>query len=123
MEFPIEARCCLIVHEGTLIGVSLIAEGQSQAESFCSCFPREFIFKKSTIEIESLNIIFRDSNGNTCSFSLPEEYFEELRILLLKTSEDSLAISHDGILTPGFKITLDEKRKEKGERIKLTQLT
>ncbi|MFT7644673.1 MAG: hypothetical protein ACI9BF_000324 [Candidatus Paceibacteria bacterium] len=119
----IEADCSLIKKDGEVIGVSLVAQPQTEAERYCASMPKQLVDGTGTIEFEDGKIIFDNPDGGgypgKVSFTIDEESSTALQELL--TGDGELGLYNDGILTPGFKI-VPEEMKDEGEKTGLVRL-
>lgn len=116
----IEADCSLIKKDGELIGLSLVAQPQAEAEFFCASFPRQLVDGKGDIEIKGgVKVTFIDPKEGSVSFSIEFEDATALQELL--SGNGKLEIHPDGILTPGFKITR-EGMKDEGEKSQIDRI-
>ncbi len=113
----IEATCSLLKKDGQLIGVSLVAEPQTEAEIFCASFPKKLSDEKDQAQIGIRNdtqLTFIHPKEGEVSFALPDDDIEAVRQLITGKS-GNLGLYRDGFMTPGFKIALqdDEKNVER----------
>ena len=92
---------------GEVQGLSLIAQPQTEAEVFCSTFPRALIDQKADIKFESDEIVFDhptcDFSGR-CAHKVSETDSAALKELL--SGKHQLKLEKAGFFTPGFKIVL-----------------
>jgi hypothetical protein len=116
----IEADCSILKKDDEVLGVSLIAQPQTEAEFFCGSMPRQIAEKKGDIKIEDGKIIFVNPLEGEVSFSISDEDGTKLKELM--KSGRKFGIYNDGCLTPGFKIVPVEMEHEKLERVELERL-
>ena len=92
---------------GGVIGFSLVAQPQTEAEEFCITFPKAFMDGNANIRFEGDEIVFDhpncDSSGR-CAHKLGAADAVSLRELL--SGKYQLQLERAGLLTPGFKIVL-----------------
>lgn len=94
--------------QGEVIGFSLIAKPQAEAELFCSSFPKALLNDQAEIkfDISTQEIVFDFPDCKVkgrCAHKLEKEEFIVLSVML-NSKEDRLQVSKAGMLTPGFKI-------------------
>lgn len=115
----IEVDCSLIKYEGQVIGVSLIADAQTEAEMFCNSMPRQLVDGKADIKFEDGRVTFVNPGEGQVAFIINKQDAQALQDLLSR--DTGLAIYKDGLLTPGFKI-VPWQMAEVGEKIELTRI-
>jgi len=115
----IEADCFLIKKGGQIIGISLIAQPQTEAEMFCASMPKQIVDGGGDIKFEDGKITFVNPCEGDVSFSIKSEDASALRAIL--NGNRQLGLYRDGMLTSGFKIVLDGMEEE-DERVELTRL-
>jgi hypothetical protein len=119
----IEADCSLIKNDGQIIGVSLVAQPQTEAERYCASMPKQLVDGDGDIKFEDGKIIFHNPDGGgfpgEVSFSIEEEDSAALQAVL--NGDRKLGLYNDGFMTPGFKIVLEGMEKD-GEKTELTRL-
>ncbi|MFC1629765.1 hypothetical protein ACFL11_00875 [Patescibacteria group bacterium] len=111
--------------EGRIVGISLVAQPQTEAEIFCSSFPGALIDEKASIGIEGSDEMGKrvDFNHPTCAFAgtysvdVTPEQAETIKTLL--ADDDNLALCRDGAMTPGFKIVLLKEKDKRQIRVKV----
>ena len=115
-------ECSLIVNPdgGEVIGFSLIAEAQFEAERYCSTFIFNGAQSKAGFSLRRSVIEFYN-DGERTFFAFDEEaYYEQLKELF-KEDQD-LRVDMDGSITPGFKVIKRSEANTYGEYIKLEQI-
>lgn len=93
--------------EGRVIGFSLVARPQTEAEIFCATFPAELAEGDAEICFENDEIVFSHPNcqyQGRCAHKVEPDKLEELKKLL--SGDSKLSLQRAGVLTPGFKIVL-----------------
>ena len=105
-----EIDFCIIRDEGgKIIGFSVVAQPQTEAEMFCGAFPKALFDNKADIIVEEETIVFKASENDKCSFDVGRQDAEILDNFLHCRGDyqgERLNLCRDGILTPGFKIVL-----------------
>ena len=90
---------------GEVNGFSLVAQPQTEAEVFCSTFPKALVAGKADIKFEGEEIVF---NHPTCDFkgrcAHKLDVADAALLQELLSGKRKLKLEHAGILTPGFKI-------------------
>ena len=119
----IKADCSIIKKDGQVIGVSLVAQPQTEAERYCASMPKQLVDGKGDIKFEGGKIIFNNPDGGgfpgEVSFSIEDDAAKELQAIL--NGDQKLGLYNDGFLTPGFKI-VPEGMKDEGEKTELERL-
>lgn len=115
----IEADCSLIKKDGQIIGVSLVAQPQTEAEMFCGSMPKQLVDGKGDIKFEDGKVTFVNPREGEVSFSIENGDASALQSIL--NGDKKLGLYRDGFLTPGFKIVLEGMEKE-GEKTELTRI-
>src|SRR6056297_1198022 len=90
---------------GEVNGFSLIAQPQTEAEVFCSTFPKALVGGKADIKFENDEIVFDHPNcdfSGRCAHKLDTSDIVLLQELL--SGKRQLKLERAGFLTPGFKI-------------------
>ena len=90
---------------GEVNGFSLIARPQTEAEVFCSTFPKALVGGKADIKFEDDEIVFDHPNCDflgRCAHKLDTADIVPLQELL--SGKRQLKLERAGFLTPGFKI-------------------
>lgn len=91
---------------GEIIGLSLIARPQTEAEEFCGTFIKALVEGKADIKFSDKEIIFEHPTcifGRECIYEInPKEAVSLEKVLHSK----KLKAERAGFLTPGFKIIL-----------------
>lgn len=98
----IDAKCSLIVVNGAVIGISLVAEPQCEAEMFCASLPRLIINDSAKIVFGEGTINFVHPVEGTVSFEIEAEDARALSEVF--NGSQRLGFYSAGTLTPGFKI-------------------
>lgn len=107
--------------DGKLIGISLVAEPQTEAEMFCSSFPKQLTKRKGRIIVLLGKVAFINPMERAfVLFAIEDEDASNLNSMLHDESI-TLGLYNDGILTPGFKITLRGMQGE-GEKHELERI-
>ncbi len=102
---------------GEVVGFSLLAQPQAEAEEFCKTFPRALILGKADIRVEDEEIIFDHPTcffEGICTHKVNTTDASSLqKILKLKEGKKArkkqkkkLRIEMIGSFSPGFKITI-----------------
>jgi hypothetical protein len=115
----IEVDCSLIKKDGRVIGVSLVAQPQTEAEFFCASMPKQLEESKGEIKFEKGKVIFVNPIEGEVSFSIENNDASALRAIL--NGDQRLGLYDDSCLTPGFRIVPEGMDKE-GEKVSLTRL-
>ena len=120
----IEAICSLIKKDNAVIGVSLVAKPQCEAEIFCSYFPASFVEKKSFIKFLGT----KKMGHQVITFSLPNRgdvgfliEVADATALQKVLQNQEISLYPDGYMTPGFKIVPDGMDKV-GEKVELCKI-
>ena len=116
----VEVSLTLIKNDGKLVGFSLVAEPQTEAEYFCARMPKALQDQSAKIDFAEDVVTFTHPTEGSCSFTLPREDIESLQLFVNQLGPykgKKYAGSKDGFLTPGFKITLEGEKGERGESI------
>ena len=87
-----------------IIGISFVAQPQTEAEYFCARFPSGLKTKKSDIEFRKGQMVLTDETEGKYTVELNESDFKEIYDLL--NGDKKLKLEKAGFLTPGFKIIL-----------------
>jgi hypothetical protein len=104
--------------DGAIVGFSLVAEPQTEAEEFCSTLPKAFKEGRGSMDIVpdvggKYKIIFANEGccfGGTFEVMVTEEQGKAIQELWKDTQK--LGLYKDGLFGPGFKIVLiSEKDK------------
>jgi len=109
-----EIDFCIIRDKEKIIGFSLVACAQTEAEYFCAKFPKALVEGKADIKFKKGTIIFEYPEEGTCDFEIGAEDVKTLKNLL-EGKEEKFGLYNDGFLTPGFKIVL-EGMQDSGEK-------
>lgn len=108
----IEANLSLFKKEGSLIGFSLIAEDQYDAEVFCSNFMQKLITGNAGVyQLNTNEIAFITSSNKYVSFYLDEEDIQAMKDLF-SLKRGNLDIIHCSHLNGGFKLFIENYPKE-----------
>ena len=65
-----EVELSLIKNDGKLIGFSLVALPQTEAEYFCARFPKALVDKQADIVIKGKKVVFKHPTEGECTFTL-----------------------------------------------------
>lgn len=111
--------------DGAIVGFSLVAEAQTEAEEFCSTLPKAFKEGRGSMDIVpdvggKCKIIFTNELGcfsGTFEIVVTEEQGNAIKELWRDTKK--LGLYKDGLFTPGFKIILIS---EKDKWLKRTEI-
>lgn len=109
----IEAELCFIKEDGRLIGFSVVAEPQAEAEFFCAAMPEALVKRTAHIFIDATGLVFQHPREGRCSFEIEQRDVETLKQLLEgggAYAGAKLGLYRAGFLTPGFKIVLEGKQ-------------
>jgi hypothetical protein len=93
--------------QGRIIGFSLIAQPQREAEVFCGTFPQALVQKKADIVFQETEIVFEHPTcrfSGRCAHHVESEDLKALNAIL--NGDRKLHIERAGFLTPGFQIHL-----------------
>lgn len=108
----------LIKEEGKLIGFSLVADAQTEAEYFCAKMPKALANKTADIRIRGTKVTFVHPEEGECSFQVEKVDAADLRKFITRKGPYKnavYALNRDGFLSEGFKPTLKGK-EDAGER-------
>lgn len=119
----IEAKLTFIKEDGKLIGFSVVAEPQTEAEYFCAKMPNALANQKADIDVAGSTITFTHPEEGSCSFEVdPEDAktFKQFSENKGPYKGTKCGLHKAGFLTPGFKIALEGKEDsgEEGEPIR-----
>ena len=95
----------VLKNDGKVIGFSLIAQPQFEAEVFCNTFPKALLDRESNIKFEGNEIVFVHPNcdfSGRCAHKLDAADIAALQELL--SGKHRLKLERAGFFTPGFKI-------------------
>ncbi len=115
----IEADCSLIKKNGRLVGLSLVAQPQSEAEIFCNSMPKQLVEGSGNIKLGNGKLTFVNSNKDEVSFAISDDDATAVHELLTGKNGE-LEIHRDGFFTPGFRIV--RAGQKEGERISLKRV-
>ena len=115
----IEAECSIIKKDGEIIGVSLVAMPQTEAEKFCDSMPQKIVDGNGDINFEDGRINFVNPGEGEVSFSI--EMNEAFALQSVLNGDKELGLYRDGLLASGFKIVF-KGMEDEGEKVKLTRL-
>jgi hypothetical protein len=116
----IEAECFLVFDERGLIGLSLIAMPQTEAECFCRTLPRQLQEGRGNIDLNGGILTFVNPDEKTeVSFLVVKEYEDNFEQLWNGNHGQTFSYHRDGFLTPGFKLVLTGREEDRGKRVKL----
>ena len=87
---------------GATNGFSLVSQPQTEAEIFCSTFPKALVGGKADIRFEGEEIVFDHLTEGKYAHKLSAEDTASLRELL--SGKRQLKLERAGFLTPGFKM-------------------
>jgi hypothetical protein len=115
----IEAECFLVFDEEGLIGLSLIAMPQTEAEYFCGTLPKQLQEGRGDIDLNGgiLTFVNPDEKAEV-SFLVAKEYEGDFKQLWNGNHGQKFSYHRDGFVTPGFKFVLTGQ-EDPGKRVKL----
>ena len=95
--------------DGEVNGISFVAGAETYSEDFVGRFPRSLMKGEATIGIEDDKIVLKgptfNGKGKFVFKPKPEE-LEGLKASVFAGGEKKLTLGPDGMLTPGFKLTV-----------------
>lgn len=122
----IEVVCSLIKNEGKVIGLSLVAEFQTEAEMFCSALIRQIINSKEGISRGDDKICFflikygrHPTITEQVEFQIDDKDASDLFEAIGPTKD--VGLYKDGMLAPGFKM-VPVGMENTGEKFELKRL-
>ena len=119
----IEVNCALLKREGTLIGLSLIAEPQTEAERFCQSFPKGIRDDTADIKCENGTVSFIHPRDGSVSFKVGDEDAVSVQAMLAgEFGELDLLRDEHAVLCPGFKLIRAGMKDGRVERTDLERL-
>ena len=113
MAHPEIEFCIIRDDKEKIVGFSLVAESQTEAEYFCAKFPKALAEERAKIWFKKGTILFEDPEEGTSSFEIGEKDAKILKDFIEVKGEykgSRYGLYLDGFLAPGFKLTLEGMR-------------
>ena len=109
MSFEITAKV-LMGDDGSVVGISIVADAETYSEDFVSHFPAALRAKKATIAIEGEKVVLEgptfDGTMKKFEFSPTPEELEGLKASIFAEGK-KLAIEPDGMMYVGFNLVVE----------------
>lgn len=126
MALP-DLNASLIFDHDLLIGLSVIAQPQTEAELFCDSFPRKLMGEAgggADMVVRDETLVLIVGGAERAWFAVPAHHCTRLNdILNVEGSCEGAqrSLCPDGVMTPGFKILLTEKESAETRREELEE--